>query len=751
MTDDAEAQEDEMTALRSILIDDDGGGGGEEGAEDAAATALVLERVEGSGLWRGRISVAAEMVKMVTVTTPGGSFSVSHLPPVALTFTLPPDYPSKSPPEYKLECRWMTEEQVSKLSAFLDAEWSDSVGCPVIYTWRQILQEEALTVAVKNDALDLTEVYDGAVRERKAVIEAAKMPTCLKQAGLAGTVVEGRRTDDIGVVENIGERAKSSEPCDESGFKLGGSQSSASSVIQLEWKVGAAEEREYMIAVAEAKRAHNRQGPSKKSRQRDGASDAEGAIGGTGSEDLRKQNEDLAEHEVILAAARKVCENIEKDGVSRKYLDGVVQKWNPRFRTGFISERTSGQSYFFKRQHVISPDSSTSAKMSKGWGVSFTVGNKVPAAGRKPEAEYVFLLDDDWSNSTTLAVMKEVSGYGKGLQENAPSNLRVDSDFKVLVDDNGDLVKVTKSDEKEGETDSSVERDRGAEEEKYEPEIVRYLKNYDVEQKQRDFDKESFSCGVCFEDKLGRKCTQFEECGHVFCRDCMAEYFRVQIREGQVNALNCPTTECETQASHHQIRALVSSQLFDTFERQQLEATLQSMSDIALCPRVICQCPVIVERESNMGRCPACEFAFCIYCKASFHGLDPCKINSAEHKALLQEYLGADATRKAAMEKRYGARQLSTMAANFLSESYKSTNAKPCPNCRAPIEKSDGCNKMTCFKCQTNFCYICGAKLNRETPYAHFSDPSQECFNLLFEGVDPVQYTFIVIVLAKLK
>ena len=50
---------------------------------------------------------------MVTVKTPAESFSVSHLPPVALIFTLPPTYPSESPPDYQLECRWMTEEQES--------------------------------------------------------------------------------------------------------------------------------------------------------------------------------------------------------------------------------------------------------------------------------------------------------------------------------------------------------------------------------------------------------------------------------------------------------------------------------------------------------------------------------------------------------------------------------------------------------------------------------------------------------------
>ena len=52
-------------------------------------------------------------MEVVTVSTPAGLFSVSHLPPVTLRFTLPPDYPSKSPPDYQLECRWMTEMQES--------------------------------------------------------------------------------------------------------------------------------------------------------------------------------------------------------------------------------------------------------------------------------------------------------------------------------------------------------------------------------------------------------------------------------------------------------------------------------------------------------------------------------------------------------------------------------------------------------------------------------------------------------------
>ena len=64
---------------------------------------------------------------------------------------------------------------------------------------------------------------------------------------------------------------------------------------------------------------------------------------------------------------------------------------------------------------------------------------------------------------------------------------------------------------------------------------------------------------------------------------------------------------------------------------------------------------------------------------------------------------------------------------------YMRDKAKKCPKCQTPIEKSDGCNKMTCHRCNTYFCYLCEAYLPRHNPYGHFSDRTTMCYNQLFQ------------------
>lgn len=69
-----------------------------------------------------------------------------------------------------------------------------------------------------------------------------------------------------------------------------------------------------------------------------------------------------------------------------------------------------------------------------------------------------------------------------------------------------------------------------------------------------DFDKSFFPCQVCFGEKLGSQCIKFLDCGHVYCKSCMRDYFNVQINEGNVKGFICPYDKCETQAHPCQVR-----------------------------------------------------------------------------------------------------------------------------------------------------------------------------------------------------
>ena len=84
-------------------------------------------------------------------------------------------------------------------------------------------------------------------------------------------------------------------------------------------------------------------------------------------------------------------------------------------------------------------------------------------------------------------------------------------------------------------------------------------------------------------------------------------------------------------------------------------------------------------------------------------------------------------------------RRFGSKIEEFLS--YQATMAlisdisRPCPRCKTAIEKSDGCNKMTCFNCKAYFCYICGDFCDPQNPYSHYQNVKSRCYGQLFLGM----------------
>uniref|UniRef100_A0A8C7SNK5 E3 ubiquitin-protein ligase RNF14 n=1 Tax=Oncorhynchus mykiss TaxID=8022 RepID=A0A8C7SNK5_ONCMY len=256
--------------------------------------------------------------------------------------------------------------------------------------------------------------------------------------------------------------------------------------------------------------------------------------------------------------------------------------------------------------------------------------------------------------------------------------------------------------------------------------ILPQLLDFDEVQRQKVFDGKAFCCSICLMEKLGSSCLCFKECQPVYCKACMTEYFGIQIRDGNVQCLNCPEPKCTSLAMPSQVKLLVGEELFTRYDRLLLQSSLDLMADVVYCPRQSCCQAVMVEPDTTMGICPACQYAFCTLCKRGYHGLSHCKVTADELRGLRDEYIS----------QRFGKRVIQRAVEESFSRDWLYENCKGCPRCGTNIQKVDGCNKMTCTSCKQYFCWLCLGQLTLVNPYSHFNNPSSPCYNQLFQGVD---------------
>ena len=249
--------------------------------------------------------------------------------------------------------------------------------------------------------------------------------------------------------------------------------------------------------------------------------------------------------------------------------------------------------------------------------------------------------------------------------------------------------------------------------------------------------------------KKGNVCYRLISCRHVFCVPCLQDYYNACISEGDIGSVKCTAPDCGKEPTKgSEDRTLEPSELLgipieqDTVQRYiklKRKKRLESDRTTVYCPRQWCQGPArttksksdqeeedkeidIIEEPQTYDRnspqeklpppaerlavCEDCTFAFCKVCKASWHG----------------EYFVC-----------FPRSQFELTAEEKASEDYMKLHTQPCPTCDARAQKTHGCNHMICFKCDTHFCYLCGAYLNKGNPYEHYNTAKSSCYMRLWE------------------
>ncbi|XP_021096325.1 probable E3 ubiquitin-protein ligase RNF217 [Heterocephalus glaber] len=214
-------------------------------------------------------------------------------------------------------------------------------------------------------------------------------------------------------------------------------------------------------------------------------------------------------------------------------------------------------------------------------------------------------------------------------------------------------------------------------------------------------------CRVCLEDK---PIEPLPCCGKALCGECLQAYLSAQVQLGQVE-IKCPITEC---FEFLEETTVVYNLTYEDSIKYKYFLELGHIdSSTKPCP----QCkhfttvkkkghiPTPSRSESKYKRhlgdealaaadlwtlptrpkiqCPACQFVWCFKCHSPWHEGVSCKEYRKGDKLL----------RHWASEIEHGQR-----------------NAQKCPKCKIHIQKTEGCDHMTCSQCNTNFCYRCGER-----------------------------------------
>ena len=204
------------------------------------------------------------------------------------------------------------------------------------------------------------------------------------------------------------------------------------------------------------------------------------------------------------------------------------------------------------------------------------------------------------------------------------------------------------------------------------------LKNDSTIEKGENKERGKKECPVCGDGFLENSENKVKKCGHSFCNGCWFDFLSIKIKENKLPSIKCLEFTCESKLNDEFIMNLLNSDinLIKKYKKYKLELEVINDPNKKLCP--FPNCDSFLQLKEIKNQYVTCEnnHTYCFVCLKEPHGNIPC--NEKIDKSII-EYA-------------------------------KNTFVKKCPNCSIITEKQNGCNHITCAKCQYQWCWLCNKK-----------------------------------------
>lgn len=219
---------------------------------------------------------------------------------------------------------------------------------------------------------------------------------------------------------------------------------------------------------------------------------------------------------------------------------------------------------------------------------------------------------------------------------------------------------------------------------------------------------------------------------HLVCPDCLQGSVKAKISEG------ISTHECVFEASDkcggtypeaifsEVLDADTLAKFIELVEVRDAATQATKLDNYQLCPfcsRYGCVINPTSSNDKIYTECPKCSKSWCSTCRREEHG--------TRHCYELDFKLGITL------------RDRCNMVDRMIHEIMTNQTAHKCPKCKFTFIKEEGCNKITCSKCNSYSCYVCGKEIPKEVGYSHFGASKGLCslYNQGEHGGGNVQYT----------